>query len=271
MPIPRSGHGSCGTPPCPCGASALADDSRRGPDPARAPLPRPRAGRRVAAVRNVVLRGVRAARSARLPCARRIRPRRAIRLVLHRLGAPRDDVRRHPLRLLVPRQPAVPLRGRRRVSRLLSPRLRRDRAPATEAGLDLQREPLARWAHRRDRRRCACRVGARRGRRQLDPRKPFRRVDQHGLSDRGRAPARPHRLRLPGDALASGSCLVVDRRRNHPQRSRRCGLPLRNRCRHLRRGDVHRPHLAGSRSFSSRSPPGSSPVAFVVSSFRTAR
>ena len=131
--------GSCGSPSCPCGSPGLAGDPRRRRRCARGLLPRPLLAGWDASIRDLDLRGTRAARSIRLPRALRSRARGAPRLVLHRLCAARHDDRRRPLRLLVRRQSALPLCRRRRVSPLLPAALRRDRPLAPPAGLDSAR------------------------------------------------------------------------------------------------------------------------------------
>ena len=153
-------------------------------------------------------------------------------------------LRRHPLRLLVRRQSAVPVRSRRRLPRLLPAPLRRDRALAPPARLDLQRDPLARRAPRGDRCGSARRLGARRGRRQLHARQPARRPDEHRVPDRGRAPAGAPRLRLLGDAVAARARVGADRGRAGLQHGRRRDLPLPDRGRDLRRRHVPRSRLA---------------------------
>ena len=175
---------------------------------------------------------------------RPLRPRRTVCLVLHRRRSARHDVRRHPLRLLVRRESAVPVCGRPRVSRLLPAPVRRDRAPASPSRLDVQHEPLAGRLRGGSRCRRDRRVRTRRGRRQLDARKPAGRADEHGLSDRRHSLARAPRLRLLGDALAARPCVDLDRRGPRLQHGGRRALPLRDRLGDVRRGHVPRSRLA---------------------------
>ncbi len=155
--------------------------------------------------------------------------------------------------------------------RLLPADLRRDRAPASPARLDLQREPLARRARgrycgRRARASRACRGG-----RQLDAREPAGRGHEHRLSARRPAPPRPRGLRLLGHPLASGSRLGADRGRPAAQHRGRRRLPLPGCGRQLCRGHAISISPGRSRSFSSRLPRGSGRRAPHVSSSRTAR
>ena len=88
--------------------------------------------------------------------------------------------------------------------RLLPAALRRDRAPASPARLDLQREPLARRAGGALRGGGTRRLRARRGGRQLDAREPAGRGHEPRLSARRHAPPRPRGLRLLGHRWRPG-------------------------------------------------------------------
>ena len=92
-------------------------------------------------------------------------------------------------------------------------------------------------------------------------RKPARRGHEPRLSDRRRAPARARRLRLLGHALATRPRVGADRRRAAAEHHRRRRLPLPDGGRHRTSRGRTSISSGRSRSCSSRSLPGSVPVA----------